>query len=211
MFQSPRKAKRLYFDVIPKAVDEYLTFLSKISGQSEAEQIANPIWHIHSGDVPAKSSPVSFALLLNLVSASNADNKDNLWGYIQNYAPGVSAQTDPLLDRLTDYAVAYYHNFVKPNKKFRAASDTEVATMKDLIQRLKGLAADADPETIQTEVYAAGKEAFGDNLRAWFQALYEVLLGQSQGPRFGSFTALYGIDATIELIESGIRGDLIAT
>jgi lysyl-tRNA synthetase, class I len=210
MFQSPRKAKRLYFDVIPKAVDEYLTFLGKVSGQTEAEQIANPTWHIHSGDVPAKSSPVSFALLLNLVSASNADNKDSLWGYIQNYAPGVSAETDPLLDSLADYAVSYYHNFVKPNKKFRAASETEIATMKDLILRFRSLDADADPETIQTEVYAAGKEAFGDNLRAWFQALYEVLLGQSQGPRFGSFTALYGIEATIELIEAGIRGDLVA-
>jgi len=209
MFQSPRKAKRLYFDVIPKAVDEYLTFLGKYEAQEHQDRLANPVWHIHEGDVPQLAAPLTFALLLNLVSASNADNKDVLWGYIANYAPGINAKNTPLLDKLTDYAVAYFHSFVKPTKKFRAATEQEAQAMGDLVVRLRALDAQADAETIQTEVYAAGKEIFSENLRDWFKALYEVLLGQSQGPRFGSFAALYGLGATIELIEAGLRGEFV--
>ena len=207
MFQKPRTAKRLYFDVIPKAVDEYLTFLSKYESQEAQDRLANPVWHIHEGNVPQLAAPLTFALLLNLVSASNAENKDVLWGYIANYAPGINAENTPLLDKLTDYAVAYFHSFVKPTKKFRRATEQEAEAMNDLLVRLRGLDSQADAETIQTEVYAAGKDIFSENLRDWFKALYEVLLGQSQGPRFGSFAALYGLEATILLIEAGLRGE----
>lgn len=209
MFQSPRKAKRLYFDIIPKAVDEYLTWLEKFADQDAPTQLNNPVWHIHKGEVPALDMPVSFALLLNLVSASNAETKDVLWGYIRNYAPDATPEQAPLLDRLCDYAVAYFHSFVKPTKSFRSATDMEALAMTDLVQRLRGLPDNSDAETIQTEVYAAGKAVFDENLRDWFRALYEVLLGQSQGPRFGSFAALYGLAETIELIESGLRGDFV--
>jgi lysyl-tRNA synthetase class 1 len=209
MFQSPRKAKRLYFDVIPKAVDEYLTFVEKFHTQEPGDQLANPAWHIHSGAVPQAASPLSFALLLNLVSASNAENTDILWQFIRKYAPDATPESTPLLDRLCHYAVAYYHDFVKPTKSFRAASADEQKAMLDLIARLEALPEQASAEDIQTEVYAAGKAVFDENLRDWFKALYEVLLGQSQGPRFGSFAAVYGLDETIALLRSGVQGEFV--
>ena len=204
MFQAPRKAKRLHFDVIPKAVDEYITFVDKYAAMDDTQKLTNPAYHIHNGEVPDSASPVSFALLLNLVSASNAENKQVLWGFIDSYAAGVTAQTHPFLDRLTDYALTYYRDFVAPNKTYRAATDDERVALQDLHDKLSALAADADGETIQTEIYAVGKAHFDDNLRDWFQALYEILLGQSQGPRFGSFAALYGLARTCTLIEDGL-------
>lgn len=210
MFQAPRKAKRLYFDVIPKAVDEYVTFIDKYADMDAAQQLTNPSYHIHNGAVPESASPVSFALLLNLVSASNAENKQVLWGFIDSYAPGTSAETHPFLDRLTDYALAYYRDFVAPNKTYRAADEEEAKALDDLLSRLRALPQGADGETIQSEIYAVGKAHFEDNLRGWFQALYEVLLGQSQGPRFGSFAALYGLEKTCALIEAGRDGKLLS-
>ncbi|MGC6534488.1 MAG: lysine--tRNA ligase [Parvibaculales bacterium] len=210
MFQAPRKAKRLYFDVIPKAVDEYITFVDKYAAMDEAQKLTNPAHHIHNGAVPDSASPVSFALLLNLVSASNATDKQTLWGFIQNYAPGTTADTHPLLDRLTDYALAYYRDFVAPHKTYRAASAEEDAAMGDLLDKLAALPQEADGETIQSEVYAVGMAHFEDNLRGWFQALYEILLGQSQGPRFGSFAALYGLQKTCALIADGRAGKLLS-
>ncbi|HCL48288.1 MAG TPA: lysine--tRNA ligase, partial [Rhodobiaceae bacterium] len=210
MFQAPRKAKRLYFDVIPKAVDEYITFVDKFAAMETAQQLTNPAFHIHNGHVPDSASPVSFALLLNLVSASNAENKQVLWGFIDTYAPGTTAETHPFLDRLTDYALAYYRDFVAPNKTYRAASAEEKTALDDLLARLQALPETADGETIQTEVYATGMAHFEENLRGWFQALYEVLLGQSQGPRFGSFAALYGLEKTCALIEAGRDGKLLS-
>ena len=208
MFQSPRKAKRLYFDIIPKAVDEYITFVDKLPEQTVDQQLTNPTWHIHAGAQASSGSPVSFALLLNLVSASNAENKEVLWGFIGNYAPGVSAQSHPFLDRLTDYALVYYRDFVAPNKNFRAPSEDERAALADLAEKLAALDAAADAETIQSEVYAVGKAHFEDNLRGWFQTLYQVLLGQDQGPRFGSFVALYGLEKTRALIGEACAGKL---
>jgi lysyl-tRNA synthetase class 1 len=210
MFQAPRKAKRLYFDVIPKAVDEYITFVDKFAAMETAQQLTNPAFHIHNGHVPDSASPVSFALLLNLVSASNAENKQVLWGFIDTYAPGTTAETHPFLDRLTDYALAYYRDFVAPNKTYRAASAEEKTALDDLLARLQALPETANGETIQTEVYATGMAHFEENLRGWFQALYEVLLGQSQGPRFGSFAALYGLEKTCALIEAGRDGKLLS-
>ena len=207
MFQNPRKAKRLYFDVIPKAVDEYISFVDKFAEADAAQKLANPAWHIHAGAPPEKSAPVSFALLLNLVSASNADNKQTLWGFIGKYADGANAESHPLLDRLIDYALAYYRDFVAPNKKFRAADDTERAALAALDERLAALPANADAETIQTEVYAVGKAYFEDNLRGWFQALYQLLLGQDQGPRFGSFVALYGLAESRALIAHALQAE----
>jgi len=211
MFQSPRSAKRLSFDVIPKATDEYLQQLDAYQGQDEAKRLDNPVWHVHRGAPPERGSPVSFSLLLNLVSASNASSTEILWGFLSRYAPGVTPQSEPLLDRLTVFALNYYEDFVRPNKKFRAPSAQERAAMADLLARFKALPADCkDGETIQNEVYAAGKEANFEPLRAWFQGLYEVLLGQSQGPRFGSFAAIFGLDRTIALIERALAGEDLA-
>ncbi|MBO9545229.1 lysine--tRNA ligase [Caulobacter sp.] len=202
MFQSPKSAKKLYFDVIPKATDEYLQQLDAYGRQEPAKQLDNPVWHIHAGKPPEQGSPVSFSLMLNLVSAADASTKEILWGFLSRYIPGASPETQPLLDRLAGYAINYYEDFVKPTKTFRAPTDQERAAMLDLLAKLKAMPADApDAELIQNEVFEVGKTHGFDPLRAWFQALYEVLLGQSQGPRFGSFAAIFGIDRTIALIE----------
>ena len=212
-YQSPKSAKRLYFDVIPKATDEYLQQLDAYNKAraegSNGPAIDNPAWHVHGGQPPEKGSPVTFSLLLNLVSAADASTKDILWGFIRNYIPGATPQSEPLLDRLSDYAINYYEDFVKPSKTFRLANDQERAAMEDLVARLKALPAGADAEAIQNEVFEAGKAAGFEPLRAWFTALYEVLLGQSQGPRFGSFAAIFGLDRTIALIEQGLAGELV--
>ena len=170
--------------------------------QEAAKQLDNPVWHVHSGRPPQYGSPVSFSLMLNLVSAADASTKEILWGFLSRYIPGASAQTQPLLDRLAGYAINYYEDFVKPTKTFRAPTDQERAAILDLLAKLKAMPAGTqDAELIQNEVFEVGKTHGFDPLRAWFQALYEVLLGQSQGPRFGSFAAIFGIDRTIALIE----------
>ncbi len=207
-FQKPRVAKKLYFDVIPRAVDEYLTFLETYAKEEPGAQLDNPVWHIHDGAPPAGGSPVSFGLMLNLVSAANASDTAILWGFLSRYVPGATPATQPLLDKLAGYALAYYEDFVRPTKTYRAPSDTERTAMVDLVARFRALPADTmDGEVIQNEVYAAGKAAGFEPLRAWFQALYEVLLGQTQGPRFGSFAAIYGLDRTIALIERALAGE----
>ncbi|GEQ99078.1 hypothetical protein JCM17844_27150 [Iodidimonas gelatinilytica] len=206
MFQAPRKAKKLYFDVIPKTVDEYYSFVEKFHGEDAEAQLKNPAWHVHLGDVPQFNLPVSFSLLLNLVSASHAHDKAALWGFVSRYAPGASAQSHPELDRLMGYALRYYKDFVAPTKSFRAPTDMERAALCDLLERLDRLPLDADAQTIQTEVYESGKSQPFDTLRDWFKALYETLLGQSQGPRFGGFVALYGLENTKTLIADVLAG-----
>ncbi len=213
-YQSPKSAKRLFFDVIPKATDEYLQQLDAFNKAraegTNAPGIDNPAWHVHGGEPPAKGSPLSFSLLLNLVSAADASTKDILWGFIRSYMPGATPETEPLLDRLAGYAINYYEDFVKPSKKFRAPDDRERAAMEDLAARFRALPSDADADTIQNAVFEAGKAAEFEPLRAWFQALYEVLLGQSQGPRFGTFAAIFGLARTVALIERALAGELVA-
>ena len=211
MFQSPKSAKSLHFNVIPRAIDDYLAFIEAYRTQEPARRIDNAVWSIHAGDPPSHTSPVSFALLLNLVGVANASNKDQLWAYFARYLPEATPETEPLLDQLMDRALNYYEDFVKPTKAYRLPDAKEKAALEDLAARLKALPADTtDGETIQNEVYAVGKAHGFEPLRAWFQGLYEVLLGQSQGPRFGSFAAIYGLPKTIALIEAGMRGDLAA-
>ncbi len=212
-YQSPKSAKRLYFDVIPKATDEYLQQLDAYNKAraegANAPGIDNPAWHVHGGEPPAKGSPLTFSLLLNLVSAADASTKDILWGFIANYMPAATPESEPLLDRLADYAINYYEDFVKPAKTFRAPDDRERAAMEDLAARFRALPADADADAVQNEVFEAGKAAGFEPLRAWFQALYEVLLGQSQGPRFGTFAAIFGLERTISLIDRALAGELV--
>jgi lysyl-tRNA synthetase class 1 len=212
MFQSPKSAKRLFFDVIPKAADEYLQQLDAYNRPSNtANPLDNPVWHVHSAAPPAQGSPVSFSLMLNLVSAANASNQDILWGFLSRYIPGATPRSQPMLARMAEGAINYYEDFVRPSKRFRAPDAKEQAAMADLLARLKALPAGCqDAELIQNEVYAAGKDAGFEPLRAWFTALYEVLLGQSQGPRFGSFVAIYGVDETIALIERALAGEDLA-
>ena len=210
MYQQPRRAKRLFFDVIPKAVDEYFAFLSKFPKEAPEARIENPTWHIHNGkptgvnDLPI----VSFALLLNLAATVQGEDESVLWGFLGRYKPGVSAESSPALASLVRYAVAYARDFVKPTKRFRTPSEGERAALLDLKAALQAAAPEADAEALQTIVYEIGKRPEFPELKAWFQTLYEVLLGQSTGPRMGSFIALFGRDETLTLIDKALAGEL---
>jgi lysyl-tRNA synthetase class 1 len=207
MYSKPRAAKRLYFDVIPRAVDDYLTFLGKFPAEAPAARLENPAWHIHDGNPPREDAHLTFGILLNLASVCNTEDRSVLWGFISRYAPGATPQTSPFLDKLVGYAIAYYRDFVKPKKHYRAPDEMERAALAELLAALEALPADATAEVLQTEIYEIGKRhAFAD-LKAWFKALYEVLLGQDQGPRMGSFIALYGKAETASLIRRALADE----
>ncbi|MEM9749335.1 MAG: lysine--tRNA ligase, partial [Pseudomonadota bacterium] len=193
------------FDIIPKTVDEYWSHLANYREAEAAKRLDNPAWHVHSAAPPQAETPVSFALLLNLVSAANASDKETLWGFISRYAPEASPDTHPALDALAGYAIAYYEDFVRPTKRYRQPTAMERAALEDLAARLSSEgAASMDAEALQTEVFSAGKTQDFENLRDWFKAIYEVVLGQTQGPRFGSFAAIYGPSETSQLIEDAL-------
>lgn len=207
MYQKPRTAKRLYFDVIPRTVDDYLTFLARFPQEDPAQQLENPVWHIHEGKPPAQVPPITFSLLLNLVGTVNADDPSVIWGYISRYAPEASADSDPLLDRMVSHAIAYYRDFVKPTKRYRAPDEMERRALEELLQELEKLSEDSDAETIQNQVYEVGKRHPFPSLRDWFKSCYEILLGQEQGPRLGSFFALYGLDNAKALIRKALAAE----
>jgi len=217
MYREPRAAKRLYFDVIPRQVDDYQQFLEAYQRQELKQQLANPVWHIHAGDPPRPEIPVPFSMLLTLVSASNAENAETLWGFIGHYRPGVTPQTHPKLDALVGYAIQYFHDFVLPAKKFRQPNEAERAALLDLRDGLAQLPAATSAEEIQEVVYEVGRrEPFLDRRKTnpkdgkpgvsleWFNTLYQVLFGQEKGPRFGSFAALYGLENTIAMIDGAL-------
>ncbi len=210
MFQKPKTAKRLFFDVIPRAVDEYFQHLNAYPKGEAKQKLDNPVWHIHSGEPPADTPPITFALLLNLVSASNAHDSSILWGFIKRLAPDATPENNPKLDELVGYAIRYYADFVAPTKKFRLPSDRERQALEALDSHLADAPADANGADLQNIVFEAGKDNgyAKEELREWFKAIYEVLLGSSQGPRFGSFIELYGIENTRALIEKGLKGEL---
>jgi lysyl-tRNA synthetase class 1 len=208
MFNQPHRAKKLFFDVIPRAVDEYIGNVERakadvLSEEGSAALPANPAWHAHGGEIPeGAGSPISFGMLLNLASVINADTPEMLWGFIRRYLPDASPESAPFLARLVDHAVLYYADFVRPKKRFRAPDAVERAGLEDLAATLRAMAPDSSAEAIQDEVYAVGKRHPFPSLKAWFMCLYQVLLGQAEGPRFGGFVALYGIAETVGLIET---------
>jgi len=216
MYREPKAAKRLYFDVIPRHVDEYQQFLDAYRRQGARERLTNPVWHIHGGFPPQTDNPVTFAMLLSLVTASNAENAETLWGFIGRYRPGVTPRTHPHLAALVEYAIHYFHDFVLPAKTFREPGAAERAALIDLRDALSQLAPDASAEDIQNVVYEVGRrEPFLDQKKkakdgkpgvtlAWFDMLYQVLLGQEKGPRFGSFVAAYGLQNTIDMIDGAL-------
>lgn len=208
MYQKPKTAKRMHFDVIPKAVDEYHQQLRAYADQDEKARLANPVFHIHGHNVPASNLVVPFAMLLNLASVSGAEDKETLWGFIRRYAPEASPETHPDLDAAAGFAVRYFNDFVAPTREFRAPDDQERAALEDLRARLMVWDGAVDAEELQSMVFAVGKEHGFEPLRNWFKALYEVLLGASQGPRFGGFIALYGVDETVALLDRGLAGEL---
>jgi lysyl-tRNA synthetase class 1 len=204
IYREPRRAKQLSLSVIPKAVDEYDQFLAAWPGQAWDKRLGNPVHHVHAGDVPAARMPINFALLLNLVAVASTDDKDLLWAFVKRYAPEASPETHPELDRRLDFALAYFRDFIADSLRHRPPTAIEAAALRDLDARLAALPADADAETIQTEVYEVGKAHEFESLRDWFKALYETLLGTSQGPRMGSFIALYGIQNSRRLIAEAL-------
>ena len=231
MYLKPKTAKRMHFDVIPKAVDEYHQQLRAFAVQDEAKRMNNPVFHIHGQNVPASDMLVPFSMLLNLASVSSAETKKVMWGFINKYAPEASPEKNPSLDDAAGFAVRFYHDFVKPSKKFRSPTDQERVALTDLAIALKDVdmakamidkknadMATGDPrvdelslgdaDDLQSIVFAVGKNHGFEPLRLWFTAIYEVLMGASQGPRFGGFIALYGADKTVALIEAGLSGDL---
>ncbi len=237
MFSKPREAKRLYFDVIPRQVDDYLTFLEKFPAQDAKARLMNPVWHIHSGEPPAPElvssgganqpgTTISFSMLLNLVAVANSEDPAVLWGFIRRYAPGVSPETYPRLDSLVKRAVRYFEDFVKPQKSYRLPDEVEAASLSRLEQVLASFETGERPvtaEAIQEEIYNVGRaEPRYQDLKAkgatperpgvsieWFNTIYQVLLGEPRGPRFGSFVALYGVKETRELIRKALAGDLV--
>ena len=218
MYREPKSAKRLYFDVIPRHVDEYQQFLETYQRQELKQQLSNPVWHIHSGKPPLPDMPISFSMLLTLVSSSNAENAETLWGFIGRYRPGVTPQTHPKLDALVGYAIHYFRDFVLPQKRFREPDAGERAALLDLRDALSQLPSDATAEQIQAVVYEIGRrEPFLDKSGKgktkdgkpgvtldWFNMLYQVLLGQEKGPRFGSFVAVYGLANTVDMIDGAL-------
>jgi len=216
MYREPKAAKRLYFDVIPRHVDDYQQFLEAYQRQDLKQRLANPVWHIHSGEPPQPDMPISFTMLLTLVSSSNAENAETLWGFIGRYRPGVTPQTHPRLDAMVRYAIHYFHDFVLPEKRFREPNAVERAALLDLRDALGQLPAESTAEDIQNVVYEIGRrEPFLDHKKKakdgkpgvtldWFNMLYQVLLGQEKGPRFGSFVAVYGIQNTVEMIDGAL-------
>ncbi len=210
MYQKPKTAKRMHFDVIPRAVDEYHQQLRAYPGQPADQQLANPVWHIHGGTPPASHMVVPFSMLLNLASVAGAKDKAGLWGFIRRYAPEATPETHPDLDAAAGFALRYFTDFVAPTRQFRLPTGQEAAAMQDLAARLMAWDGGLDAEALQSMVFAVGKDHGFEPLRDWFKALYEVLLGASEGPRFGGFIALYGVQETLALIEKALAGQLAA-
>ena len=210
MYLKPKTAKRMHFDVIPKAVDEYHQQLRAYATQDIDAQLNNPVWHIHQGKPPVSTMVVSFAMLLNLASVAGARDATALWGFIKRYSPDASPEGNPDLDAAAGFAVRYFADRIAPTRVFRLPTDIERAAMLDLRARLLAWDGGLDDEALQTMVFAVGKDYGFEPLRDWFKALYEVLLGASDGPRFGGFIALYGVQETITLLDRALAGDLLA-
>ncbi len=203
MYHAPQRAKRLFFDVIPRAADDYINNIAALRESNDPQ--ANPAWHILAGKDPlSQGSPIGFTMLLNLASAINADSPEMLWDFIRRYLPGATPENYPFLAKLVDYAIVYNRDFVASKKRFRRPTDLERGALFDLGGSLRQLPENTAAETIQNLVYAVGKRHPFTPLKAWFDCLYQVLLGQQEGPRFGGFIALYGIERTVKLIEGAL-------
>lgn len=207
VFQAPKKAKKLYFDIIPKTVDEYWTWVQKYRDQEGEKALDNPVWHVHQGKPPADTPPVNFALLLNLVSASGSADPDVLRGFIKKYRPDASEAEFAATDAMISFAGRYFDDFIKPHKKFRAPDIRERAALEMLSARLKELGEDKSEDDYQTAVFDAGKAQEYENIREWFKGLYEVVFGQSDGPRMGAFTRIFGAGETAKLIDEALARD----
>ena len=206
MYQNPKRAKKLYADVVPKAVDEYLSYIDKFTEQDIQHRLLNPVWHIHNGKPPKEKPIMPFSVLLNLVGTSNATSKEVLWKFIKKYKSEIEISNYPIFDSLVGYALQYFKDVVEPNKKYKKPNEKEKKALEDLVSRLEDCKDGTDPEVIQTIVYAVGKEnGYSENLREWFKTIYEIIFGDQNGPRMGFFISFFGVKETIELIKRCIK------
>jgi len=206
MYPNPKRAKKLYSEVVPKAVDEYLSLIERYPEQKKSDQILNPVWHIHNGKPPKEKIVMPFSMLLNLVDSSNAKTKEILWKFINKFHKDIKPKDHPILDRLTVFALNYFKDMVEPNKKFKKPTIEEKIALNNLIKKLKLILPDAKPEDIQTVVYSTGKEnGYEENLRDWFKLIYEVIFGEQNGPRMGYFISFFGVQETIKLMTDKIK------
>ena len=206
MYQNPQRAKKLYHEVVPKAVDEYLDCIEKYETQESLKKILNPVWHVHNGIPPSEKMIMSFSMLLNLVGTSNASSKELLWKFVKKYKKNIKEKENPIFDQLINYAIKYFNDVVKLNKKFKKPNQEEKLALNNLAEKLRECNESMSPEAIQTIVYSVGKEnGYKENLRDWFKMIYEVIFGDENGPRLGFFISFFGVKETIDLIKNKIK------
>ena len=206
MYQNPKRAKKLYKEIVPKAVDEYLDFIEKSKKQDELQMLMNPVWHVHNGDIPNENLIMSFSMLLNLVETSNADSKELLWKFVKKYKANIQEKNFPIFDALVGYAIKYFNDVIKSQKKYKTPNKKEKLALEALIKTLEKCNDQMIPEDIQTLIYSTGKEnGYSENLRDWFKLIYEVVFGDENGPRMGFFISFFGVNETKELIIKKIK------
>ena len=206
MYQNPRRAKKLYKEIVPKAVDEYLDCIEKSKKQNELQLLMNPVWHVHNGNIPEEEMIMTFSMLLNLVETSNADNKDLLWKFVKKYKPDISETNFPIFDALVGYAIKYFNDVIKAQKKYKTPNESEKKALEALVKTLEKCTDEMSPEDIQTLIYSTGKEnGYADNLRDWFKLIYEVVFGDENGPRMGFFISFFGVKETTELLMNKLK------
>ena len=206
MYQNPKRAKKLYKEIIPKSVDEYLDFIEKGKSQDDLQLLMNPAWHVHSSNMPKENYIMSFSMLLNLVETSNADNKDLLWKFVKKYKTDISENKQPIFDSLVGYAIKYFNDVIKAQKKYKTPSESERLALQALVKTLEKCTDDMSPEDIQTLIYSTGKEnGYAENLRDWFKLIYEVIFGDENGPRMGFFISFFGVNETKELLMNKLK------
>ncbi len=206
MYQNPKRAKKLYKEVVPKAVDEYLDFIEKGKTQNELQLLMNPVWHVHNGKMPKEKIIMTFSMLLNLVETSNAGTKDLLWKFVKKYKKDISEAKHPIFDNLISYAIKYFKDVIKQKKKYKKPNNNEKNALRALMNTLETCNDKMTPEDIQTKIYSVGKEnGYKENLRDWFKLIYEVVFGDENGPRMGNFISFFGVNETKQLIEDKIK------
>ncbi len=206
MYQNPKRAKKLYKEIVPKAVDDYLDFIEKGKNQDELQLLLNPVWHVHSGIIPNEKNIMTFSMLLNLVETSNANSSDLLWKFVKKYKKNISEKDHPIFDKLISYAIKYFNDVIKKNKKYKIPSTEEKKALEKLIQALDKCNDEMKPEDIQTQIYAVGKDnGYKENLRDWFKLIYQVIFGDENGPRMGFFISFFGVNETKQLIKDKIK------
>ena len=206
MYQNPKRAKKLYKEIVPKAVDEYLECIEKSKKQNELQLLMNPVWHVHNGNIPKEDMIMTFSMLLNLVETSNADSKDLLWKFVKKYKPDISEKNSPIFDGLVGYAIKYFNDVIKAQKKYKTPNAKELLALEALVKTLENCNDDMSPEDIQTLIYSTGKEnGYTENLRDWFKLIYEVVFGDENGPRMGFFISFFGVKETKELLINKLK------